>query len=335
MHAPTLTRCATIVPTVQPPDGLASATLQAIEAGKLDEAERLLAKVAQARSDLQTWPVLLAGLLLLKRGHLGRAEARFLQAAGTAWLDGLSDRLPNAGFELRESPPEGVTDRIALDDAARSSSPPVIPMTIESARLAAFALEKAGFIRRRQDRPTEAYEAHVAAFRLRQRLGSMEEQWETAISLGLDVDLARRHHDAARWYRIADDLAGACTSEPSRRRGVSLTHLAAALCENGDVKAAVQAARSAKLRWLEHDPGCAEAVRSDLHLAQALLKRGEFLSDQEPQSARVLLREAIDLLPATRDGLLAFGSACAGDAKVCEDLNDFAGRLLASLQTPA
>jgi len=223
----------------------------------------------------------------------------FLQSAAWAWLDGLG--AANA-----------VQTRAAL-------------------RLAARACEHLGWLYRHQDRPDDASRIHRAAHDLRAKHGSHEEVWETAVSLGRDADLARRWVEAQGWYRQAIESAAQAVEQPDHKQAVAWTRLSGSLTESGDHEEAVAAAKTARDWWRQYDIAAASAAAADLRVGYALLKQGECLFEQAPESALPVLNEAIERLAAAKEALLAFGGQRAADAQWCSQQADFAERLRASL----
>ena len=291
---------------LQPTHERAVRAVKALEDGRLKDMECNIDAIPESPPTLRAWKFVLKGLLMLERSDFTGAEALLRQAAGPELLD-------------------------HADDGPDAERPIRVPTG--DARLASAAAEKLGFIYRRQDRPDEAYRTHLAAFRLRQQYGSTEEQWETAVSLGIDADLGRRYTDAKRWHRLAIDLGEKSLQEPNQKQGVACTNLAASLLETGDYEQAVSMARTARERWREHDLGAATADLADMRLGHALLRQAESLFERDPKQTGSALLEALDLFAAANAALLAFGSAYAADVQWCLEQTDFARRLQDTLDT--
>ena len=260
---------------------------------------------AQGKEDLcstgidRAWKLLLSGLVALDRADLATAEPLLLQASCLAFIEA-------TGTEGRLDP--------------------------DSLRVTALALHHVGWIYRRQDRPDAAYRTHLSAYHLRERHGSLEELWETAVELGLDADVARRFDDARRWHRAAVEAGERATEEPQGKQAIAFTNLATSCVESGRYEEAVTAARSGRACWRQHDVGDVSAARADLKLGNALLRQGEALHGRGDPLAQPVLDEALEWLSTAHEALLAYGSTAAGDAQSCLDLKDFGERLRASLE---
>lgn len=202
----------------------------------------------------------------------------------------------------------------------------------EAIRLSASGLERIGRIRRRQDRPEDACRAHVAAYLLRQEHGSHEEVWESALSLGVDAELAGRPEEARAWYQTAIHVGAAATHDSMRKQAVAWSNVSVSLRQSGRHVEAVDAAKTARDCWCEHDVGAVDTARADMNLGHALLGLGESLHDQDSREAQVALREAVEWLTAAHEALLPYGPEAAPDVQWCLDQLDFARRLLVALQ---
>ncbi|MGB2988008.1 MAG: hypothetical protein WBE26_19235 [Phycisphaerae bacterium] len=282
---------------LQPENKRALSALIALGEKRIADAEKHAAAIPDSPMIDRAWKLLLRGLLLVGRLDLNEAELCLLQACSLAFIHGRQG--------------ENEVDSDAL-------------------RLCARALHHIGWIYRRQDRPDDAYRTHMTAHRLREQYGSFEELWETAIELGLDADVARRHEDARRWQRAAIAAAERASIEPARKRAIAWTDLATSFAESGEHDEAVAAAGTARDWWREHDIGAAEAALADLTLATALLKQGEALHERNDERTRPVLTEAVKWLTTARNALLAFGQAHTADAEQAREQKDFAERLLAS-----
>lgn len=292
---------------LEPPSEWAARTLDALkhsdpnEAKRWDpdEAKRWLEDVPDTKDEHGVWKIYLRGLLAIERRAFAEAESLLQEAATVApnWA-GMSERGPSE----------------------------------KAMRLAATVLQKLGWVCRRQDRADEAYEWHLKAYFARDEHGSAEECWESAVSLGFDADVARKHEQAKRWYEIAVGHADAAAEEPLRKKAVALANLASSLIESEQFAEAVEAARSAREAWHAHDRGAVTTAQADMKLGYALLKLGEHQFDAQPKEARTTLAEAIRWLAVARESLEAFGHAHAADIAWNVEQTDFAHRILASLE---
>lgn len=284
---------------VQPRHEQAIRALTTLTDGRLADAEKHILALPDSPLVVQAWKTYLTGMLALSRLELSESAALLLQAAALAFTEAMG------------------TDQ---------------PSDSESLRFCACALHQAGSVQRRQDRADHAYQTHLASYHLRKQHGSWEELWETAVQLGLDCDVARRHEDGQRWYRTATETADKTGEDPVKKRAVTLTHLATSLSENGQHQAAVDAARNAYDLWHELKPGSVEAARSVLKLGSALLGYAESIHAAGDGTARSLLAEVVDHLTIAGDELSAFGAACAPDVRSSVEQRDMAQRLLASVE---
>ena len=245
------------------------------------------------------WKLLLRGLICLEQPDFARAGPTLLQGVSAALVAGL-------GTEPEPDP--------------------------EALRLAALVLEKIGGMYRRQEQPGNAYRAHLAAYYLRREYGSLEELWETAVSLGIDADLARRYEDAEKWHRLAIELGASASDEPQRKQAIAWANLASSFTNRGRHVEAVDAAGNARECWRSHDIGDIETARAEMHFGYALLKLGESLHTGNEEPAKRVLEQAVDRLDSARESLIPFGPTAAVDARWCLDQGDFARRLHASLE---
>ncbi len=281
---------------LKPSDDGAASALAAIETGCCESAERTIASLSEVTPIEQAWKLVLRGQLAVKRVRFAEAEALLKQACSVT----------SAAGTLSE-----VADPFVL-------------------RLRARALHYLGWLHRRQDRPGEAFDAHLAAYVLRTKCGSFDELWQTAVELGMDAEVGRRLEDARRWYHIAILTAGKSSHEPSGKQAVAWTHLSNCLAEGGRCEDAVSAARQARQWWRRHDIGAASAARAELTLGSVLVKQGEMLCERNDRLAGTVLDEALKRLAGAREALLAFGPDYGTDAQLCLEQKDFAERLLAS-----
>ncbi len=283
---------------VEPTHERAVSALKAIEANRITDAEKHIAAIPDSPLIDRAWKSLLRGLTSVQQADFAGAEVLLLRACSVGLIAGLGKR-------------ENV-DPDAL-------------------RLCALALHHAGRLYRRQDRPKDAFHAHLAAHHLRQQHGSLDELWEIAVELGLDADVDRRYQEAQKWHRTAIDIAEKTSEEPARRQAVAWSNLAVSYADGGRYDEAVSAARTARDWWRQHDIGAASAAQADLKLGGILLKQGEALHERGDPNAKFPLDEAIKWLAAAHEALQAFGPDDAVDAQLCLEQQDFAQRLLASL----
>ena len=282
-----------------PTEERALLALQALVDQRFADAEKHTKAIPDRSLIDRAWKELFNGWLAVKRGKLAAAEPDLLQAITLSLACGLEGR--------------GDADPNAL-------------------RLAALAVNHLGWVYRRQDRPSDAYRVHLTAYHLRKRYGDNEEQWETAVELGLDASLARRIHDMRCWHHTAVMLAHSADDEPLRKEAVAWSSLSTCLAENGLHEEAVAAARTARQAWHRHDITAASAVQADLHLGTVLLQQGQTVCDnRNASSARPILQEALQWLTAAHESLLAFGPSQAIAAKRGREQIDFVQRLLAAL----
>ncbi len=281
---------------VEPEPERARLALVALRDGRIEDAARHAQAAPVATALDQAWESLLGGLVAVARGELRNAESHLLKASTLACVSALG-----------------------ADESNQ----------IEAWRLAGRTLHHLGWVYRRQDRLAEASHTHLAAHRLRDKYGSLDEIWETAIELGLDYDLARNYEEGCRWHRIALQAA----SESDRMQAVAWSYLAASCTDDGRHDEGVSAARSARDSWRAHDIGAVTAAQADVKLGAALLKQGEVLCDGVDEMARAVLTEAVEWLTTARDALLAFGGEHSKDARRCDEQIDFARRLLTTLET--
>ena len=286
---------------IRPENDRAIRALKALDDGRLSDAEENIAAIPDSAALDQGWKQVLEGLLAMARHEFALAESRLSQAAADLPVAALSRGRPPGDADLR---------------------------------LAARALHQLGLLYRRQDRPDEAYRAHHPAYHLRNEHGSLEEVWETALSLGIDLDLGGRYEEARGWHRLAIETAAKATEEPARKQAAAWTYLSASLIQSEDYPKAVAAARTARDWWHKHDLAAVTAARADMKLGHALLKQGESLHDRQPDQAKPVLEEAIQWLSTACESLEAFGPDHAADVQWCREQQDFAQRLHASLDVP-
>jgi tetratricopeptide (TPR) repeat protein len=286
------------VGVIQPPHESAVLALNAIAEKRLADAENHIGALPESLGIDRAWALLLRGLVTIERADFAKARPLLWEAACLALIAGLGS--------------DGVLDA-------------------DASRVVARFLRHLGWLYRRQDRPDEASQTHLAAHRLCQRHGSFEELWETAVELGLDADVARRFDDAQRWHRAAVEAGEKASDAPDRRLAIAWTNLSASCTESERHDEAVLAAGAARDCWRRHDVGAVTAAQADLKLGTALLRQGESLHEHGDKLARPVLEEADERLGGARDALLAFGPDHSTEARLCREQQDFTRRLLASL----
>jgi tetratricopeptide (TPR) repeat protein len=283
---------------IQPPHESAVLALNAIAEKRLADADQHIDAIPKSLMIDRAWTLLLRGLAAIERADFAKARPLLCEGTCLAIIAGLG------------------SDAVLDADASR---------------VVARFLRHLGWLYRRQDRPAEASQTHLAAHRLCERHGSFEELWETAVELGLDADVARRLDDAQRWHRAAVEAGERASDAPDRRLAIAWTNLSASCTESGSHDEAVFAARTAHDCWRRHDVGAVTAAQAELKLGTALLRKGESLHEHGGKLARPVLEEADGRLGSARDAILAFGSDHTAEARLCREQQDFTQRLLASL----
>jgi tetratricopeptide (TPR) repeat protein len=290
---------------IQPTAESAVRAVAALRDGRLADAEKHIAAIEELPAVNRAWKHYLRGRLACARGEFDSAETPLRQAAAIALESGLSRQ---RGADT--------TAEVVVDAPA--------------ARLAAAAFESIGFALRRQDRPAESYRDHWIALHLREEHGSTDEQWESAVSLGLAADFARDAARAEKWYRTALGFGDRATQARTEKLAIAWTHLGGLLTHAGRHEEAVAAARAARDLWRTHDAGSLEAARSDVGLAHALIRWGESLCTTDAAHACEFMGEGLSLLAVADESLAAFGPSAACDSARCGELVDFARRLLSA-----
>lgn len=292
---------------VQPADNAGRLAERAIHDGRINDAVRHAAGIAEGSPDARAWRALLLGLITIEQGSLSRAEPLLLEASALASEDAASATLLRVGTR---------------------------------------ALVRLGWLYRRTERCAEAKKVHLAAHVLNEEHGSFEELWESASELGLDADIARSFRDGQHWHRQAVEAARKAHEEPLKKQALAWTNLVTSHEAADQVEEAVEAARSAHRCWHEFDSGAVTAARADAKLGRALLKKGERLCrcgdpdevDLSPATRRgavEVLAEAVSLLTSARDGLLAFGTKHRSEADSCRDQESLAARLSDEYKPPS
>jgi tetratricopeptide (TPR) repeat protein len=281
----------------------------------------------------------------MEQREFERAEASLLQALGAGWI------------ELIESEPKepiGVTrphfQIQAPDDGALQATPPLLKkggveggvsnyrlfdgiasLDANAARRISYPLEHLGRLYRRLEAPLRAFRVHLRAFEIRRSVGSSEEMWETACSLGLDAEVDKHFDAALTWFQAAVELAGACGAQAEPFKAQALHHLCSCLMDRGDMEAAIHAARSALDCLRRYDPGGLATVRAELKLSHVLVQWGRTLYEKDAHTASGILNEAVERLSSVEEELRAFGIPAMQDVRSCMDWRDFAERLRMSL----
>lgn len=295
--------------SIQPRNEHALRALRALMDGRLsDAAIHIDAITEDSRAD-HAWKNILAARLADLRGETAEASHRLIAASSILYAE-------NAIFcECISHNSEAPSHPLNL------SEPSSVPEY--HFRLLAFTWDLLGTIFRRQDRPAEAFERHVAAFRLRESYGSPDEQYDSALNVGLDAILLRKYQIAQDWFSRANQI-GAHAREPQRKQAQAWGHLTAVLTEIQDWSAAASAAEESHRHWLAHDPGSVQAAQAEFQLGHALLNAAANAIDGGES-----LGDAIDTLNSAEESLLAFGPPAAADVRICQNLKDFAEKLRA------
>jgi len=299
-ETPDLRRNNGIAPSgrLQPSHPRAVRALRAIQDGRLQDADENVDAIPDTPSDLQAWKAYVRGLVAAARNQWGEVETLAQRAVSLAVSSFL----------------------VALDDEGHRAE-----------RLVGCVFELVGLAYRRQDRPGEAYTAHGAAYRIREKIGSTEELWETAISLGLDAVLWRKVETAVRWFRIAAEVGTFCDDAPLVKAATAYSHISSNLMSIGAFDDAIAASRTACELYRRHDPGSADVPVADLGMGKALLRKAEALQNEKPKAAISSLHEAIDVFHDATESLAAFGPAQDHDYQRGVEQWELARRLLASL----
>jgi len=290
----------TVRPTghVRPTNDRAVLALKAINESRWSDAQKHITAIPESPLGEFAWKMYLAGLLAGEREEFPKSETALLASASAAFVIGFADEKSIAADALR---------------------------------LGAAAMEKLGNAHRRQERLVDAHHAHLAAYRLRDEHGSLDERWETALSLAVDGTVARRDDEAQRWCRAAIDLAVQTSDQPIAKQAQSWGRLANTLSPLGRHEEAVAAARTAREFWRRHDRSAVTAARADLDVAHALIESAKALYESDAAQAGTLLNEALAFLTTAADELPPYGVEAAADVRRCTEQADFARRLLDSL----
>lgn len=283
---------------LQPADPHAVAALKSLGAGKIDDAQKEVGSIGESVWVDRAWKELLLGMIAAERVHLAEAEHRFFEATALTQLAQFDDQHPLAD--------------------------------IDTQRMVSLAWHHLGRVYRRQDRPDHARKTHQAAYDLRRRFGQVDEQWETAVELGMDADIASKPEEAVEWYRTAIDLAGRTGTDSLARQARANARLSASLARARRFDEAVSAAREACSLWRRHDHGGADAALANARLGAVLLEQGAALHGGADPGAGEVLRQAVADLSLASRALEAFGTAYDVNVRACEEQIDLAQRLIAS-----
>ncbi len=283
---------------VRPTNDRAVLALKAIHESRWSDAQKHIAAIPESPLGEYAWKMYLAGLLAGERNEFPKSETALLAAASAAFVVGFAN------------------EKCVAADALR---------------LGAAAMERLGYAHRRQERLAAAHHAHLAAFRLREEHGSLDERWESAMSLAIDCTVARRNDEAQRWCRAAIDLALNTLAQPAAKQAQAWGRLANVFSALGRHQEAVTAARTARDLWRRHDRSAVTAARADLDVAHALIESAKSIYESDAAQARTLLAEALAFLATCADELPPFGPDAAADVRRCAEQTDFARRLLDSM----
>jgi len=282
---------------LRPRETAARAAMEALDRAEMKSAGRHIDQLEPAFGHKGAWHLMLQGELALQLNDGRRAAAFFNQSFARAFV------------------------------AATGSDGPFDP---ESMRLAALALVGVGRCYRRMDRAPDAERTHVSAYHLISLHGSHEELWEVRMELGMDSAVDGRLETAEGRYRAALSAAKSCHEEPERKQADSTLLLSGVLAEGGQWDEAITMARRTVDLCRSFDVESASYVKSRVQLGSLLLRRGQsLLEDGDATGSVAVIGEAVNLLSAARDELLALGDAGRLDAVLCVEQIDFAERLQA------
>lgn len=300
---------------LQPGNERAALALKAINEARWRDARKHLDALADAGEALAAWRQYLEGELYLRQGCVVEADGWYVRAAAIALA-------PRA---------TGIST-IEIEDPGSAGT-----------RLAAAALEQLGTARRRQERFAHAIRAHQLALGLRREHGSAFEEWQSAISLGVDLSLAGDHDRALRTLSRAralartlpggpDDPIGQATGALGEAYAMTLEHSVRALAAAGRHVECVGVCREVLELRARLNPSGAAFPLARMNLGRALLQQTEATMDGDSGEAARSLQEAIAHLDEAGESLGAFGSNLAADTRQCQRLLDFANRLSAQLE---
>lgn len=300
---------------LQPSHERAALALKAINEARWRDARKHLDAIADSGGALAAWRQYLEGELHFRQGCVVEADGYYVRAAAIS----LAPRATSLTAANVEDPGSA------------------------AARLAAAALEQLGTARRRQERFAHAIRAHQLALALRREHGSAIEEWQSAMSLGVDLSLAGDHDRALRTLSRARAIARTLPGGPDEQSGpatgafdeayaIALEHSARAMAAAGRQGDCVGVCREVlELRGRLNPSGAASPL-ARMNLGRALLQQAEALMDGDSGEAARSLQEAIRHLEEAAESLGAFGSKLAADTRQCQRLLDFANRLSAQFE---
>ncbi len=281
---------------VQPTHDRAARGMKALVEDRLADARRNTEAIPDVLSSDRAWKQYLAGLIAFRSGELTAALKALHKAAALALECG--NRGEGGG---------------------------------EMFRLACAALACLGRVHRRCERFQEAIESHGLGYQLAGEHGSADEQWDSALELGLDFHTSQRLDEAQAWFARAADHARHAWEQPIAKQARAEEKRSAALLASGRHQQALEAAQAARDLWQSHSPGCIESFRAEAELGHVMLIQGQESIDIDSARANELLHRATELLAHSRNELAAFGEQAAADVRSCDEQLDFARRLTAML----
>ncbi len=334
--------------------------LKAMNESRWADAQKHIRALDEADEVTRIWKTLLQGEYSFRRNELAEADPYLVLAAAEA----LATKMPGRNSDVIPSKPDEAPSGLSTP----RSEGPLDTFTADNLmRIAATAMERVGVIRRRFEQLDAAERAHILALAIRNEFGSLEEQWESSISLAIDRQLDGRIDDAIKSCRKAIDFANLASQFPFEKQAIAWDRLGRILCslsgrgrdtavsQSGQsardgqsvdcLKQAVEAFRVTLETYRRHDPSTVEVPRAQMRLGHALLEyaQSQFeaaANSEHPGSAMSrgsahvpcasVLGEAIPILREAHHSLLAFGRIGKSDAAQCARLLDFAARLEAT-----
>lgn len=288
------------VDPLQPDHENAVLAIVALDQNRIADAKHHVELIPEKPLLNRAWKMLLHGRVSTEQSQPVEAESSFLQSAALAFIDEMG----------------------AGEDRTQQAN---------QLRLCACALHFAGRVLRRRDKPADAHQTHKSSYHLREKHGSIDELSETAIELGLDLDLMRKYEDARVWYHKAVDLARQSRHDPLQKQAIAWTHLSNNFAECDQWVDAVDAARNARNAWVERDASDVSVAQAELTLGSALLKFAACLREKNDEQSGAILEESLNRLNEAHESLLAFGSDHAADAHWCNEQIQFAQQLQAAM----
>lgn len=287
---------------LDPPGKREALAVKAIGENRLTDAAKHIAALPEGPPETRAWRLYLQARLELKSGRWEGAEALFLQSSAIAFVGALNADASEAAIAYR---------------------------------LAAQSLEHAGFVQRHNERGTQAIATHSAAYQLRSVHGTVEEQWQSALSLGSSYSLSRDYQSAVNWLTRSLDFASRASDARGGKLAVVYGQLANTSREMGRLEEAALAARKSLEHWRAHDVSAVMCAEAEYRLGDILVACAEKSEEPDGVTTAELLAKAIECLQAAADSLAAFGGPHARTARVCRDRLDFAERLRASMAPTA